>query len=241
MLAVVIQSSFVFAVAVVNLLLGFALGRGLGFGYPFLATRLAAGSRSSETPPESSLASVANKQPAQETLPTKPAEPAASDKPADNDEPATIDETAAQLATTLEARIVCLETIKQDLAESGDSATPASAESASSQIDAQTQQILQSINRASDRLGQLAQESPQDSGLCESTSQLLEDSWGQLNDALVQLVVLTFDEKTLGDTVGQLIATIEAITTGCRAVHQQLDESTGASIGASPSEQGTTT
>ena len=57
---------------------------------------------------------------------------------------------------------------------------------------------------------------------------LLETLWRRLNDALVQLVILTFDEESLDDAVRQLVSTIEAITDGCRTTLKQLDEQAGA-------------
>ena len=237
MLLAVSQSSFLLIVAVINLLIGFALGRRAASGETLLPLGvrllLRRPTDSSAAPATSGVASSAagDVEPQASAANSQPAGPATADAGDD----ISFDGTITKLTHVVEEGVDHLQTIRRQLASDGGSPSVDAAELAAAEIDERTQQLLQKINSTTDRLGQLASESPESASRCQGVTDLLETLWRELNDALVQLVILTFDEETLDDAARQLDSTIEEITSGCRTMLKQI----GKTASASPPAQGT--
>lgn len=245
MLASFIQFSFLCAVALANICLGFVIASRLGLG-PSIAAFFelrqhsamgTAGPEDAINPAEFVTEQVSTVAPDHsENPPTAEVETAEQPVALTEDGPAADESTAVAsddislkeddnpvecILTLIQEHAELLKNLQPRLADDGAAPSPSDAEAASEQLTEIVQGLLQKLNTSSDRVRQSEGEANE-----TDTAQVMAQTselWSQINDSLVQLVELSYDETSLSDSVTTLRTTIDEILGHCESTQNQLE------------------
>ena len=226
MLAALPQFGFLVAVSTANLALGFVLGRRFRIAAtPLLPIGAMLASSDCEAPSET--VDVTCVDGATEQIAAEPPQPTDTSAPPKatgaEHEPLPLDHPAVAVTAALESAVEDFVQIQAEF----DSSTPPAAEvlqAVASRVDAATHQLLQRLNTLSDQFESAAPGAFAKSHDGAALDQALRELRQRLEDGVVQLVVLTFDDEELEQTTSQLVAALDSITSGCRTTGEKMNQ-----------------
>lgn len=97
-----------------------------------------------------------------------------------------------------------------------------SLESFASEVDGIAQHLLKQFNTAMDELRQLEEHGRNDATSREALVQHLDAAWCRFNDLAVRLVMLTFDEESIGESSSQLATVSNVMQRACQEIRESL-------------------
>ena len=230
-----LQFGFLLLVALGNLSLGFALARRLGWGAAILLAvqsygfqwQARATSRRTPDADEDPDESISSGQPSV-TGPIAAAVPPGAPDVAD------VSESEPGIATpsirdgekvrrVLEESRKTLVDIVAGLLQAGEALTPLELEAAALKTNDVGQHLQRQLNLAADQFRQLELETDA-GGSYADTADMLERLWETINEALVDLMVHSFDQESLGEPIQKLTDTIQAIANASQDVVSKLEQ-----------------